>query len=244
MADANAGRVAGALASLEREKATGLLRVGADGAFHVDRGAVTLAESRHAPGPGDLPDGPDPELAALLAMFDAACLLLASRAEPEFTEGPPGGGPRRVTVATLVHEQRRRRALLDAAWPDGSVDVAPVVPVRRVTRQRVILTGLQAEILLNADGRRTPPQLARELGRTVFACLLAVRGLAAASLLRIGPPDGFGAAPVREAPAAPVRDAPAAPVRDDVPAGWAPADWAPADHDLLVRLHAALVELR
>lgn len=117
-----------------------------------------------------------------------------------------------------------------------------MVPVRRVTRQRVILTGLQAEILLNADGRRTPPQLARELGRTVFACLLAVRGLAAASLLRIGPPDGFGAAPVREAPAAPA--APAAPVRDDVPAGWAPADWAPTDHDLLVRLHAALVELR
>ncbi|MEU9839634.1 hypothetical protein AB0C69_10475 [Actinomadura sp. NPDC048032] len=221
MADANAGWVAGALAALEHEKATGLLRVGGDGAFHVDRGAVTLAESRHTPGPGDLPDGPDRELAGLLAMFDAACLLLASRAEPAFTEGPPSGGPRRVTVATLVHEQRRRRALLDAAWPDGSVDVAPVVPVRRVRRQRVILTGLQAEILLNADGRRTPAQLARELGRTVFACLLAVRGLAAASLVRTGPPDGPGAPPVREE---------------------VPADWAPADHDLLVRLHAALVE--
>ncbi|MEV3921047.1 hypothetical protein [Actinomadura coerulea] len=223
MADANTGWVAGALAALEREKATGLLRVGGDGAFHVDRGAVTLAESRHAPGPGDLPDGADRELAGLLAMFDAACLLLDSRAEPAFTEGAPGGGPRRVTVATLVHEQRRRRALLDAAWPDASVDVAPVVPVRRVRRQRVILTGLQAEILLNADGRRTPAQLARELGRTVFACLLAVRGLAAASLVRTGPPDGPGAAPVR---------------------GEVPADWAPADHDLLVRLHAALVELR
>ncbi|NDU73234.1 hypothetical protein GWI34_11395 [Actinomadura sp. DSM 109109] len=227
MADASTERgtegVAGALAALEREKATGLLRVGGDGAFHVDRGAVTLAESRHAPGPGALADGPAPELAALLALFDAACLLLASRSEPAFTPGPPSGGPRRVTVATLVHEQRRRRAVLDAAWPDGAVDFAPVVPVRRVRRQRVILTGVQAEILLNADGRLTPARLARELDRTVFACLLAVRGLAAAALVRTGPPGGPGAAPVR----------------DEIP-----ADWAPADHDLLVRLHAALVELR
>ncbi|WP_141579399.1 hypothetical protein [Actinomadura sp. WMMA1423] len=223
VARANAGWVGGVLAALEREKATGILRVGGDGAFHVDRGAVTRAESRHAPEPGAAPGGPDPELSALLATFDAACLLLASDAEPVFTEGPPSGGPGKITVATLVHEQRRRRALLDAAWPDASVDTAPVVPVRRVGRQRVILTGVQAEILLNADGVRTPAQLARELGRTVFGCLLAVRGLAAASLVRTDPPDGTPAPPVREE---------------------LPADWAPADHDLLVRLHAALVELR
>ncbi|MEU8124482.1 hypothetical protein AB0C21_37715 [Spirillospora sp. NPDC049024] len=229
-AHVSAGRVGGALAALEREKATGVLRVGGDGAFHVERGAVTRAESRHAPEPAARPDGPDLELPALLATFDAACLLLASEAEPVFTEGPPSGGSRRITVATLVHERRRRRAVLDAAWPDAGVDTAPVVPVRRVGRQRVILTGVQAEILINADGVRTPGELARDLGRTVFGCLLAVRGLAAASLVRTGPPDGT---PARPAGAA------APPVREEIP-----ADWAPADHDLLVRLHAALVELR
>ncbi|MCP9951652.1 DUF4388 domain-containing protein [Actinomadura madurae] len=209
------------LGSLERERRTGLLRVGGDGTVHVDRGAVVHAESPHAPGPR--PGGADPELPALLALFDAAYFLLGSTAEPVFTEGAPRGRPFRVTVATLVHERRRRRALLDAAWPDAGVDAAPVVPVRRVRRQRVILTGVQAEILLNADGRRAPGRLARDLGRTAFGCLLAVRGLAAASLIRTDPPAVPGPPP---------------PPRAEIP-----AEWAPADHDLLGRLRAALVEL-
>ncbi|HEU5025662.1 MAG TPA: hypothetical protein VFV01_12145, partial [Spirillospora sp.] len=133
-----------------------------------------------------------------------------------------------ITAATLVHERRRRRTLLDSAWPHDDADAAPVVPVRRVRRQRVILTGLQAEILLNADGRRTPAELARDLGRTAFACLLAVRGLAAAALLRTRPHD----------PAAAPDPAPAPGPEAEPPAGWAPAD-----HDLLARLRAALVEL-
>ncbi|WP_433465884.1 hypothetical protein [Spirillospora sp. CA-128828] len=223
MVEVNIERIPDVLGSLERERRTGLLRVGTDGAVRFDRGAVVDAESRHAPGRGRLPEGPDPELTALLAMFDAAYFLLGSTVEPVFTEGPPSGRPRRITVATLVHERRRRRALLDAAWPDGAVDAAPVVPVRRVRRQRVILTGVQAEILLNADGRRTPARLARELGRTAFGCLLAVRGLAAASLIRAEPPAVPGPPP---------------PPRTEIP-----ADWAPADHDLLGRLRAALVEL-
>ncbi|NVI86954.1 hypothetical protein [Actinomadura sp. BRA 177] len=203
------------LGSLERDRCTGVVRVGGDGAFHVDRGAVVRAESRHVSAGAGL----DPELSALLAMFDAAYFLLGSGAEPVFTEGA-AGGDLRVTVATLVHEQRRRRARLDAAWPDGGVDLAPVVPVRRVRRQRVILTGVQAEILLNADGRRTPARLARDLGRTAFGCLLAVRGLAAASLVRTDPPESAGESP-RELP----------------------VEWAPPDHDVLDRLRTALVEL-
>jgi hypothetical protein len=205
------------LGLLERERCTGVVRVGGDGAFHVDHGAVVHAESRHvSAGPGA-----DPELSALLAMFDAAYFLLGSGAEPVFAEGPPSGRPLRITVATLVQEQRRRRARLDAAWPDGGVDVAPVVPVRRVRRQRVILTGVQAEILLNADGRRTPARLARDLGRTAFGCLLAVRGLAAASLVETEPavaesPEGWGEGAV---------------------------EWAAPDHELLDRLRTALVEL-
>ncbi|QKG23318.1 transcriptional regulator [Actinomadura verrucosospora] len=230
-------RVARTLGALERDRATGVLRVGGDGALHLDRGAVTRAESRHAPGPGDLTGalgGPDPELPALLALFDAAFFLLGSGAEPVFTGGPAARRPvRRITAATLVHERRRRRTLLDAAWPDDGADTAPVVPVRRVRRQRVILTGLQAEILLNADGRRAPAELARDLGRTAFAGLLAVRGLAAAALVRT--PAGRDPAPPPES-AAPA--APAAPLEDGPP-----AEWAPADHDLLARLRAALVEL-
>lgn len=98
-------RVARTLGALERERATGLLRVGDDGALHLDGGAVTRAESRNAPGPGDLTGalgGPDPELPALLALFDAAYFLLGSRAEPVFTDGPAARRPvRRITAATL-----------------------------------------------------------------------------------------------------------------------------------------------
>ncbi|GAA1859622.1 hypothetical protein [Actinomadura bangladeshensis] len=211
------GDICGVLGMLERERRTGVLRVGDDGAFHLARGAVVRAESRHVPGAADLPGGPDPEL---LALFDAAYFLLGSAAEPVFAE-EPADGALRITVPTLMHEQRRRRARLDAAWPDGGVDVAPVVPVRRVRRQRVILTGVQAEILLNADGRRTPARLARDLGRTAFGCLLAVRGLAAASLVETEPavaasPEGWGEGAV---------------------------EWAAPDHELLDRLRTALVEL-
>lgn len=215
------GGVRDALGSLERDRRTGVLRVGDEGAFHVRRGFVAAAESRHARRLA----GPEPELAALLTTFDAAYFLLGSSAEPDFVEGRAGTSPQRISVATLVHEHRRRSELLDAAWPDPRVDVAPVVPVRRVHRQRVILTGLQAEILLNADGTRTPSQLAGDLGRTAFACLLAVRGLAAASLLRTGPAE---AGPAGTAPSA----------RVEVPAGWAPPD-----QDLLARLRTALAEL-
>ncbi|GAA0545132.1 hypothetical protein [Actinomadura livida] len=214
------------LGSLERARGTGSLRVGEEGALHIRRGLVTGAESRHAPGAG----GHDPELAALLALFDAAYFLLGSDAEPVFTEEPVDAASPGITVATLVHEQRRRRGLLDAAWPDGAVDVAPVEPVRRVRRQRVILTGLQAEILLNADGTRTPAELARDLGRTAFACLLAVRGLAAASLLRTEAPEPEAARTGTPRPG-------------PAPRPELPAEWAPADQDLLTRLRTALVEL-
>ncbi|TDC87183.1 transcriptional regulator [Actinomadura sp. 7K507] len=239
MAGGNAGGIADVLGSLERERSTGALRVGDEGVLHIVRGSVAGAESRHAPGLS----GPDPESAALLAMFDAAYFLLGSAAEPVFTEGPANASSRRVTAATLVHEQRRRRAMLDAAWPDGAVDVAPVVPVRRVRRQRVILTGLQAEILLNADGRSTPAQLARELGRTAFACLLAVRGLAAASLLRIELPETVPPPVPSPAPGPPVQGPPVPAQSEPSERTEIQAEWAPPDHDLLNRLRTALAEL-
>ncbi|MFD0539307.1 hypothetical protein ACFQY7_41785 [Actinomadura luteofluorescens] len=241
MADANAGRVAGALASLEREKATGLLRVGADGAFHVDRGAVTLAESRHAPGPGDLPDGPDPELAALLAMFDAACLLLASRAEPEFTEGrraaaPAGdGGDARPRAAPPPRPPRRRLARRERGRRPGGAGPARHAAARHPDRppggdpaqRRRQTHPSAARPRARADGVRVPARRAR-----------ARRGVAApdrpARRVRRRARPG-GARSARSARSARPRRR---------PRRLGAADWAPTDHDLLVRLHAALVELR
>ncbi|WP_067461692.1 hypothetical protein [Actinomadura macra] len=234
-----AERIPRALETLERERVTGILRIGDEGALHIADGAVTHAESRDAPGAGDLlrsSRGADPELPALVAMFDAAYFLLGSEAEPAFTEGSAARGRcPRTTAATLVREQRRRRDLLDAVWPSANVDAVPVEPVRRVRRQRVILTGLQTEILLNADGRSTPVDLAHRLGRTGFACLLAVRGLAAASLIRAA---AQGTCAVREA------EEVGAELVSAPPGGFEPpTQWAAVDHELLTRLRAALAEL-
>ncbi|MBO2452006.1 hypothetical protein J4573_33310 [Actinomadura barringtoniae] len=174
------------LRTLARERSTGVLQIGTDGAFELVNGIVTVAASPHAPGPERLVAGPTGlETLALISVFDAAYFLLDAAAEPEFIDGLRlHSGPHcNLAVATLVHEYERRRALLEARWPHPQLCRAPVVPVRRVRRQRVILTGLEAEILINADGRRTPVELAHHLGRSAFACLLAVHELAAASLV-------------------------------------------------------------
>ncbi|WP_018656321.1 hypothetical protein [Actinomadura flavalba] len=254
-----------ALRRAEADERTGVLHAGDEGAFFLDRGAVTyvtnrattgldrlvmssgtvsaeewgrvllavaerdgapLREAGRAPGLGRA----RLEMFALLAAFDAASSLLGSAAEPRFEAGPPHwlAPVCRITPATLVLERTRRRDRLDAEWPDDRADTAPVVPVRRVRRQRVILTGLQAELLLNADGHRTAAGLALDLGRTTFGCLLAVRALAAARLI--------------ERPGPAVR--PVAPALATAPApGEPPAFWTPPDHDVLVRLRAALEEL-
>ncbi|WP_051712572.1 hypothetical protein [Spirillospora albida] len=219
---AAAAGVVDELWTLEKRRAHGVLRLAGEGVLHIADGAVVAAESRHTSGaaPGDARD-----LAALLALFDAAYFLLGSPAEPLFIPGPVRGGGPGVSASTLVHEGERRRAALDAVWASPSADTLPVVPVRRVRRQRVILTGPQAELLLNADGLRTPVRLARDLGRAAFPCLLAVRGLAAAGLIET-------AAPAE--PAAP-RAAPPVPTLSD--------GWAPPDLDLLTRLRTALTEL-
>ncbi|MEU5883188.1 hypothetical protein [Spirillospora sp. NPDC047279] len=175
---------------LERDHASGVLQVGEDGALELANGIVTHAESPYAPAPQRLAGSPGPEMLALIAVVDAAYFLLASPAEPRFRSGDRLALPMppcELTVSTLVHEYERRRTLLSSRWPHGRLDHAPVVPVRRLRRQRVILTGLEAEILLNADERRTPVDLAHHLGRPVFACLLAVHDLAAAGLVETRP---------------------------------------------------------
>ncbi|MFC5746062.1 hypothetical protein [Actinomadura rugatobispora] len=222
-----------ALRELEGRRATGVLRVRDEGALHIVEGSVAYAECRSAPSlehllaaapaPGALGEA-GMEAVARLALHDAAYFLLGSEDGAEFTEGPPHRLAHlcRIAPDELVAERARRAARLDEALPSAARDHAPVVPVRRVGRQRVVLTAVEAEILLNADGRRAPADLARDLGRSAFDCLLAVRRLAAAGMLR--PPQD---APV---PDLPVRR------RGETEA----PEWEPVGHEVLLRLRSGL----
>ncbi|MEI5103195.1 transcriptional regulator [Streptomyces sp. PmtG] len=141
--------------------------------------------------PGEL------EICSLTALYDAALFALA-----------PGGGPTRfrhgvghgigavrpVPAAAVEREARRRRSLLDRAWPGPAADTAPVV--RRPAPPGTSVPRRQRALLDLADGRRTPGELSRLLGRPAFHVLLEVRRLAAAGL--IDPPRPPPTAPPAE----------------------------------------------
>ncbi|MFF4161497.1 transcriptional regulator [Streptomyces sp. NPDC001678] len=148
------------------------------------------------------------ELCHLSALFDAAYFVLfpldgSQRAPDRFLrEARHWFGPvRPVPVAAVQREARRRRGLLERAWPCPEVDVSPVVPVPGAVRR-----AHPGAVLAAADGVRTPTQIAGALGRSAFATLLDVRRLAAAGLVRTPAP---GTPAPRPAPAARVpADAP------------------------------------
>ncbi|MFE3938169.1 transcriptional regulator, partial [Streptomyces goshikiensis] len=102
---------------------------------------------------------------------------------------------RSVPAASVERETRRRRELLDAVWPYPLLDTAPVVPRAAAPGQTV--TARQRLLLAQADGIRTPADLAWVLGRPAFHTLLDVRRLAAAGL--VDTPHAPAPAPV-EAP--------------------------------------------
>src|SRR4029450_12800694 len=77
----------------------------------------------------------------------------------------------------------RRTRLLDEIFPDPRVDTAAVTPVARPPRERITLTALQWELLINADGQRTPADLALLLGKAGYATIQELRRLAALGLL-------------------------------------------------------------
>lgn len=147
------------------------------------------------------------ELGHLGTLFDAAFFVLAD----------PGGGVWRfeadarhwlgpvaaVAPARIRREVERRRQLLDGIWPWGQLDTAPVRPATHGRRPSHRPSGRRRrELLDHADGRRTPADLARLLGRSGFGVTADVRRLAAAGLL--DPPRPFdrpgAAVPVPEAP--------------------------------------------
>ncbi|GAA0708322.1 hypothetical protein Drose_31040 [Dactylosporangium roseum] len=143
------------------------------------------------------------ELCALQALCDAAFFVLSTpRPELRFASGVEHWLGADGTVATdwLCDQVERQQRMLNEVHPSEVMDYAPVVPVLRPGLDQVLLSGLQWEIVLHADGQRTPQDLAGLLGCSAYAVTLDVRRLAAAGLVE---------APATEAPA-PVIDEPMA----------------------------------
>lgn len=143
------------------------------------------------------------EFCVLSTVLDAAYFLLqATGHRPRFRRGERHWlGPQWYFDATgLLRECERRKAQLEQTWPSAELDTLPVVPLGRISAQRVVLSALQWEVLVGADSTATPADLARKLGRPAYSVLLAVRQLASSGLLRL-PEHGPADAP--EAPAAP-----------------------------------------
>jgi hypothetical protein len=198
------------LLRLAKERATGAL-VRDHGTQYLVDGRVAHAESPVAPGPDVLltAGGRQPrqnrvsagelEICHLGALFDAAFFALApGRGPARFQYGTLHGthaarAARPVPAIDIERETLRRRELLDHVWPYPAVDAAPVVPRTAAPGQTV--TPRQRALLAQADGHRTPAQLAWALGRPAFHILLEIRRLAAAGLVTTPPepavPDPF-----------------------------------------------------
>jgi len=128
------------------------------------------------------------ELCVLGAIYDAAYFALSPATAPvEFRPGATHwlGPVIRVEVAAVNREARRRARLLEEIHPHPRFDTAPVSPVPRPPVERVALTAAQWELLVHADGQRTPADLAQLLGRAGFATILQLRRLAAQGLIEV-----------------------------------------------------------
>ena len=162
------------------------------------------------------------ELCVNGALFDAAYFALTL--EPtsvRFSDGERSwfGGALRVDVERLVREVAHRQDQLTRVFPTPEFDDAALTLVARLPKDQVVVDGLRWELLLHADGRRTPLELARIVGRGAYATLLEVRRLAAIGLAL--PPSATGAA-ARPA-VTPYRPAAGSPVAKSKPPNGAPA---------------------
>jgi hypothetical protein len=191
----------------EAERRTGVLTVG-DGTFHLADGTITHAGCRRTIGldrlvvaadvataedwehavtadPGAILERPRLGVLALLSVFDAAYLLLSCPGIPDFRPAPAHwlAPVCQVPPHVVIHEYVRRSGAETGPWPAELVDRVPVVAVRRMLRHRTVLTGGQAQVLGAADARRSIAAIARDLGRTTYGCLLAVRELTAFGLV-------------------------------------------------------------
>ncbi|MEV0682403.1 hypothetical protein AB0I35_00920 [Nocardia sp. NPDC050378] len=199
------------LQRLEEQGSTGILRAG-DGEFHLARGAIASVGCRRTIGldrlaveagvatdedlrraragePGALLRRPRLETLARLSAYDAAYFLLETEAEAEFvpTEEHWLAPVCRIAPHALVSECARRRRPEAGPWTADMVSTVPVSPAHR-PRKRTVLTVGQAEVLAAADNHRTIADIARELGRTTYGCLVAVRDLTRAGLIEAPEP--------------------------------------------------------
>lgn len=164
------------------------------------------------------------EITHLATLFDAAYFTLAPDAGPvRFRPGAAHwlGPIRPVSAHALARECRRRRVLLDRAFPDPRLDVAPV---RRHPAAPPPRAAFRRAVLDHADGVRTPGDIAHLLGRPAFHVLAEVRRMAAAGLV---------------APPHPDPDPPDGPPPPRPRPGH-PADTEPPDIELLRRIRDAL----
>jgi hypothetical protein len=153
----------------------------------LDQGTSTARVGRLLVEQGHLTQG-ELELCVLGATYDAAYFALSPADAPvEFLGGAMHwlGPVAHIDPSAVNREVRRRAKMLDAIFPDVRVDTAAVTPVPRPPRERISLTALQWELLVHADGQRTPADLALLLGRAGFATIAELRRLAAAGLLEL-----------------------------------------------------------
>ncbi|MFJ7906840.1 hypothetical protein [Kitasatospora sp. NPDC096204] len=152
------------------------------------------------------------ELGHLGTLFDAAFFVLADpgggvwrfEADARHWLGPVA----RVAPGRIRREVERRRRLLDGIWPWGQLDTAPVRPAGHGRRPSHRPSGRRRrELLDHADGRRTPADLARLLGRSGFGVTADVRRLAAAGLLDAPRPSDAQRPPGSSCPAGAARPA-------------------------------------
>jgi hypothetical protein len=153
----------------------------------LDLGTSTARVGRLLIEQGHLTQG-ELELCVLGAIYDAAYFALAPDEAPvDFLEGAAHwlGPVVHIDPAAVNRETRRRVRMLREIFPDCRVDTAAVTPVARPPRERVTLTALQWELLVAADGQRTPADLAQLLGKAGFATVQELRRLAAQGLLEL-----------------------------------------------------------
>jgi hypothetical protein len=168
------GRLAGRTWQAALDAGTGPARVGQ---LLLDQGHLTQGEL---------------ELCVLGAIYDAGYFALSPAAAPvEFLDGATHwlGPVVRVDPAAVNREARRRARLLDEIHPHPQVDTAPVSPVPRAPTERITLTAPQWELLVHADGQRTPADLAQLLGRAGYATIQELRRLAALGLIEMPAPE-------------------------------------------------------
>jgi len=153
----------------------------------LDLGTSTARVGRLLVEQGHLTQG-ELELCVLGAIYDAAYFALSPVSAPlDFLSGATHwlGPVVHVDPAAVHREAGRRVRLLDEIFPDARVDTAAVAPVPRPPRERITLTAPQWELLVHADGQRTPADLALLLGRAGFATIQELRRMAAMGLLEL-----------------------------------------------------------